>query len=75
MGSKCEHKWVDMEDDTLDKFCVRCSKKCRQAVMAIPLSLEQGGFVPQPPSKQMIDDLYKSMGVPSHMLLGRGRGI
>lgn len=30
---KCKHKWVDMEDGTLDKFCVRCRKFSMQAVM------------------------------------------
>jgi hypothetical protein len=31
--TKCKHKWIDMEDGTLDRFCVRCSKKAKQAVM------------------------------------------
>ena len=26
----CEHKYVNMEDGTGDKFCVRCSKKAMQ---------------------------------------------
>lgn len=30
---KCKHKWVDMEDGTLDKLCVRCRKFAMQAVM------------------------------------------
>lgn len=30
---KCEHKWVDMEDGSLDQFCVKCSLKQMQAVM------------------------------------------
>ena len=34
---KCEHKWIDMEDGSHDKFCVRCSKKAKQAVAYIPL--------------------------------------
>jgi hypothetical protein len=29
---KCNHKWVDMEDGSLDKFCLRCSNKAMQAV-------------------------------------------
>lgn len=33
---KCKHKWVDMEDGTLDKFCVRCSKKAKQAQISYP---------------------------------------
>lgn len=32
----CIHKWVDMEDGTLDKFCVRCSHKAKQAVASFP---------------------------------------
>lgn len=36
MNEKCKHKWVDMEDGTLDKFCVRCSQKARQAVALLP---------------------------------------
>lgn len=35
----CDHKWVDMEDGSYDKFCVRCSKKAKQAVMAMPLNI------------------------------------
>lgn len=31
--TKCKHKWVDMEDGTIDKFCVRCRKFAMQAVM------------------------------------------
>ena len=33
---KCNHKWIDMEDGSLDKFCVRCSEKAKQAVMFQP---------------------------------------
>lgn len=31
----CKHKYVNMEDGTRDKFCVRCSKKFKQAAMHI----------------------------------------
>jgi hypothetical protein len=34
---KCEHKWVDMENGSRDKFCVRCSNKAKQAVNYLPL--------------------------------------
>ncbi len=27
----CNHKWINMEDGTLDKFCVRCRKFAMQA--------------------------------------------
>lgn len=30
---KCEHKWVDMEDGNLDRFCVKCGKKAKQGVL------------------------------------------
>jgi hypothetical protein len=30
MSKLCNHKWVDMEDGTFDKFCVRCSEKEKQ---------------------------------------------
>lgn len=39
---KCNHKWVDMEDGTLDKFCVRCSQKAKQAVMPIEINIPIG---------------------------------
>lgn len=34
--TKCSHKWVDMEDGSLDKFCVRCRKFAMQAQMSMP---------------------------------------
>ena len=30
MPKLCNHKWIDMEDGTFDKFCVRCSEKAKQ---------------------------------------------
>lgn len=39
-ANQCDHKWIDMEDGTLDKFCVRCSSKKKQAVMASPIMVE-----------------------------------
>lgn len=35
---KCEHKWVDMEDGTNDKFCVKCRKFAMQGQMAMSKS-------------------------------------
>ena len=33
---KCKHKWGDMEDGTLDQFCVRCSlKQTRNMMMSL----------------------------------------
>lgn len=37
--TKCKHKWVDMEDGTLDQFCVRCRKFQMRAVLN-PLGVE-----------------------------------
>lgn len=34
--TKCKHKWVDMEDGTLDKFCIRCRDFAKQQ-MAMPM--------------------------------------
>lgn len=39
MAMKCEHKYVDMEDGTLRKFCVRCSKFASQAQLMQPTGL------------------------------------
>ncbi|AAT59996.1 MULTISPECIES: hypothetical protein [Bacillus cereus group] len=36
---ECKHKWVDMEDGTNDKFCVKCSKKLKQMQIILPISL------------------------------------
>ena len=32
-SEKCNHKWVDMEDGSLDQICVKCSLKQMQAVL------------------------------------------
>jgi len=34
---ECDHKWIDMEDRSLDRFCVKCSKKVKQKVAYLPL--------------------------------------
>ncbi|KAB2391063.1 MULTISPECIES: hypothetical protein [Bacillus cereus group] len=36
---KCRHKWIDMEDGTNDKFCVKCSEKVKQMQITLPISL------------------------------------
>lgn len=33
---KCDHKFVDMEDGSRDKFCVRCGNRFAQAFAQIP---------------------------------------
>lgn len=38
MEERCKHKWIDMEDGTLDQFCMKCSIKQKRNVMALPLS-------------------------------------
>lgn len=30
---ECKHKWIDMEDGSLDQFCVRCRKFQMQAIL------------------------------------------
>ncbi|MED0939588.1 hypothetical protein P4T37_23105 [Bacillus mobilis] len=36
---KCQHKWVDMEDGTNDKFCVKCNGKFKRMPIALPISI------------------------------------
>ena len=50
----CKHKWVDMEDGSLDKFCVRCSKKAMQAVIK-PMS--------QVDKEDWMKELNKQIGI------------
>ncbi|MCM3111681.1 hypothetical protein [Lederbergia lenta] len=38
-NEKCNHKWIDLEDGTLDRFCVKCRKFAMQA-MAMPSKIE-----------------------------------
>lgn len=35
----CKHKWVDMEDGTNDRFCVKCSQKAKQMQISLPASI------------------------------------
>lgn len=35
---KCEHKWIDVDDGSLDKICVICGKRAGQMVAALPLT-------------------------------------
>lgn len=66
---KCKHKWVDMEDGTFDKFCVRCRKFAMQAQLAMPaseLSVEtkiEGSIslsiTPEQIVKRFNEDLFK----------------
>lgn len=55
---KCNHKYVDMEDGTRDKFCVRCGKRAKQGVMYIKPKIEiQIGDV----NKNVIDRIAKEI--------------
>lgn len=38
MSNSCKHKWVNMEDGSGDKFCVKCSRKAKQATMLLPIT-------------------------------------
>lgn len=33
MKKKCKHKWVPMEDGSLDRICVKCRKFAMQNIM------------------------------------------
>ena len=59
---KCKHKWVDMEDGTLDQFCVRCSLKQMQNAMLMPkvpsISADIG-FLGEHPLRGMVKDMVR----------------
>lgn len=40
MENKCKHKWVDMEDGSLRRFCVKCSKFAMQNRLSMPMSAD-----------------------------------
>lgn len=67
-GKDCNHKWVNMEDGSLDKFCVRCSKKAMQA----ELSLKDLPLIPNDirvaPDSLLRDKILESMMVPKELL-------
>lgn len=58
---KCKHKWVDMEDGTLDKFCVRCRKFAMQAVVTLNAGqeLNSGNSI----RESMVNDVTARMGI------------
>lgn len=58
---KCKHKWVDMEDGTLDRFCVRCRKFAMQAQMT--LSSGQGLNSINYTGESMVNDVAIRMGI------------
>lgn len=51
---KCKHKWVDMEDGSLEKFCVRCRKFAMQAV-AIPATVPASISALQPHMRETME--------------------
>jgi DNA-directed RNA polymerase subunit RPC12/RpoP len=67
LRDKCEHKWIDMEDGTLDKFCVRCSKKAKQAVIE-PITIPN--VVPN--VQPAMEDIFKALSVPKKLLNNDG---
>ena len=63
---KCNHKYVNMEDGTRDKFCVRCSKKAKQAALYInhevdiKIDIDSNKIVEEEIIKQISKDLMQS---------------
>lgn len=56
----CDHKWVDMEDGSLDKFCVRCSQKAKQAVNYLPtLMNDADGAISQSVAKPVLRETVR----------------
>lgn len=53
--SRCKHKWVNMEDGTLDKFCVRCRKFAKQAQMSMPVTMPTGLTASMPMGREKIE--------------------
>lgn len=52
---KCKHKWVDMEDGTLRKFCVRCARFAKQAQMAMSATAPIQAPNSQPIARETIE--------------------
>jgi hypothetical protein len=38
-SKECNHKWIDMEDGSHDKVCVKCGRKAKQATAALLLTI------------------------------------
>lgn len=55
MEKKCKHKYVDMEDGSLRKFCVRCSKFAAQAQLMLPASLDAAVTAALPAGREKVE--------------------
>ncbi|WP_381482234.1 hypothetical protein [Sporosarcina contaminans] len=55
MERKCQHKWVIMEDGSLDKFCVRCRRYAKQAQLAMPATVSASVSASQPILRETIE--------------------
>ncbi len=51
---ECKHKWVEMEDGTLDRLCVRCRKFAKQQV-AMPTTVSASVSASQPIMRETIE--------------------
>ncbi|MED2793308.1 hypothetical protein P4256_16495 [Bacillus wiedmannii] len=68
---KCKHKWIDMEDGTNDKFCVKCSQKVKQMQIALPISISISVSAALPTAREKmtinscgsLQEFYKDEGV------------
>lgn len=50
---KCKHEWIDTEDGSKDKICIRCFKRAKQAVAYYPVA--------QPIMQPLTPDLAQPM--------------
>jgi hypothetical protein len=62
MSETCNHKWIDMEDGSRDRFCVRCSKKAMQAVISLR-AIEVNVITDKALLDKLEKDLYRGMMV------------
>jgi len=54
MTKKCKHKWVDMEDGSLDRICVKCRKFAMQNIM-MPSSIDGAGTSALPLGRETME--------------------
>lgn len=50
----CKHKWIDMEDGSLDRFCVKCSFKQMQSALK-PLTVDAAMSSTLPAMRETIE--------------------
>ncbi|MCI0767438.1 hypothetical protein [Bacillus sp. TL12] len=51
---KCKHKWIDMEDGTNDRFCVKCSQKAKQMAIALDAGIPGSINITVPITREMM---------------------